>query len=505
MESSTATNRSSMTIQIKLLLLAAASVSLALVVITTHFVLDGVSLLRLSKVQQLRSLAQIMASSSTAAVDFNDQKVAENLLGAFRVEPSVRAAGLFNANGQFVGGYPQSETARLYLGNQTQVIPQTELTEVILEPILKDGEHIGDLRIYANFSGVRQAIRELVQRAALVGVASLLAAILLALILQRGISTPIHDLAAVANKVTERGDYSLRVNIKSTGEIQDLISAFNGMLAQVEQSKEELQQANSLLEHRVLERTMELERACEVAEQASRTKSEFLANMSHEIRTPLNAILGFADLLKRGWNQNEAEREDMLRTIHYSGRHLLGLINDILDISKIESGRMEVDVRPESPHKLLSETVSLMRVPFREKGLSLEYHWISDVPEVVFTDGPRVRQIVVNLLSNALKFTSNGGVEIIVRVDKPGRKYVLIIEVVDSGIGIDQAKLAAIFDPFVQADSSVTRHYGGTGLGLAISRRLARLLGGDLTVESRMGEGSTFRLTVAAGDLDSGS
>jgi two-component system, sensor histidine kinase and response regulator len=244
-----------------------------------------------------------------------------------------------------------------------------------------------------------------------------------------------------------------------------------------------------------------LRSAKDAAEIANHAKTAFLANMSHEIRTPLNGILGFTEVLIDRLDGDREERRDQLQTIRDSGRHLLSLINDVLDLSKIESGQMDVEMVRCSPHEIIAEVISILRVRAQERGISLEYFWKSAVPETIGTDPARLRQILMNLIGNAVKFTEVGSVQVAVRLIADGSPRI-VVDVIDTGVGIPGESIERIFDPFVQADSSITRRFGGTGLGLSISRRFARLLGGDLTVESQPGRGSIFTATIAVGSLE---
>src|SRR5262245_50545746 len=235
---------------------------------------------------------------------------------------------------------------------------------------------------------------------------------------------------------------------------------------------------------------------------ASRAKSEFLTNMSHELRTPLTAILGFTDVLLEEQELSPAERVTRVQTIRRNGQHLLDLINDILDLSKIEAGKMEVERLAVSPARILSDVAALLEVRADARNLRLSVAFEGAFPTTIRTDATRLRQILINLVGNAIKFTEMGSVTVTARlVADELAQAKLQFDVADTGIGMTSAQIDCLFEPFTQADASCSRTYGGTGLGLAISRRLARMLGGDISVTSTPGAGSIFRLEIAAGPV----
>src|ERR1035437_8416900 len=436
---------------------------------------------------------------------FDDKSGANDILQKLENIPSIIYGAAFVPDGTIYAKYSSSASIDS-LKSLSEILRLSENKNEILitEPVRSNGEILGSVVLIASTSTIHEKTKEHIGSVLIILVISIFLAILLAFWLERIISGPILRLASVTRNIQETLDYSVRVKKESYDETGMLYDGFNDMLQSIESKKierdiaqEKLQEERELLEIRVLERTKELNAAKEKAEESDKLKSAFLANMSHEIRTPLNAILGFSALIRDSSSTVE-ELEEYYKMMETSGNDLLNLIDDILDISRIEANQIKINLKETSITKLAEEVFSTFKQSLYTENPNNPVAPLFVAPRVkadfvLNTDPFRLKQILLDILNNAIKFTSEGFIEFCYSPNEA--KTHLVFYIKDTGIGIAKNQQEKIFERFTKVADIKTKHYRGTGLGLSIALKLTQLLNGEINVESELNVGTVFYIS----------
>jgi signal transduction histidine kinase/DNA-binding response OmpR family regulator len=464
--------------------------------------------------QEIRSRlekTQFLLGDNLAPLLEQNPEATDLPLRSLGVDSQIAAAAVFTPDGKMLARYiragahevipPPPKSFSPLLGNRRAVVWSTISSST--------GKPLGLLYLKAEESEAdRERVAQLLRGSLIIFSVAAFLAIAVAFRLGGRFTQPITELAQVSSSVQRTHDYSERVQSTASGEIGELIESFNAMLDTIETktseleqaretaegAKEQLEEVNRTLEARVEDRTKLLAKAVKDAEEASKAKSSFLAKMSHELRTPLNAIIGYSEILHEDAmdDGNTRTAEDLDKVLN-AARHLLGLINDVLDISKIEAGKMELYIESFEVGKLVNEVIATASPLISKKGNTLALDCPPDIGSM-HADATKVRQMLLNLLSNASKFTEKGTITL--KVTRNPEEGTLHFAVMDTGIGMTPEQLGRLFQAFSQADASTTSKYGGTGLGLAISKQFAQMMNGDITVTSDAGVGSTFTIRL---------
>lgn len=488
--------------------------AVTLLSIITGFTLEIFSTIRAAEKELTDNAilnAKVTADNLIFPILFDDNAGANNTLSKLENTPAIVYGAVFTPNDTIYAGYKSSPTLKSF-DTSSEMMAFAEASKMILitAPIRSENEIIGNLILVASLDSIRQKTKDHINSILIILAISIIMAILLAFWLERIISGPILRLASVTRKIQETLDYSVRVEKEALDETGILYDGFNDMLQSIESRRKErdlaekrLQEERENLEIRVIERTKELNDAKEKAEESDKLKSAFLANMSHEIRTPLNAILGFSALI-RDPSSTPEEMDEYYKMMESSGNDLIKLIDDILDISRIEANQIKIQFVKTQVAGLSEEVFTIFKQSLYLENPANPVIPVFVIPEkkdqyVLDTDPLRLKQILLNLLNNAIKFTSSGTIEFGYFPDET--KSHIIFYVKDTGIGIAKDQQKKIFDRFTKVADIKTKHYRGTGLGLSIALKLTQLLNGEIRVESELNVGSVFYLTFPLSDV----
>ncbi len=453
--------------------------------------------------QDLTMLGRVLAENSAAAVVFEDRESALKLLTSLRSYTSIDAAALYPAEqAEPLAAWPADHAvpADLLPSGVDELVQLRDEHYLTRMPISVSGQHIGALILVSNLREWHILKRRILNLLLVMALGFAILTVLVSYWMKRHIIRPVLLLADWAMQVSRHKNFNSQAPKRNEDEIGHLADSLNVMLDELAK-QQGIVSLNATLEREIQERKeveQDLINTRNQAEEASRAKSRFLANMSHELRTPLNAIIGYSEMIQEMVSENDfdtAELIDDTGKINSAGRHLLSLINDILDISKIEAGKMQLSIEAFNLDALVEDVISTLKplADARSNQLRIQY---SEPAGTVQGDPVKLRQVLFNLVSNAVKFTEAGRVEVHYGREQQGSENLIVFKVRDTGIGMNPEGIKELFQPFSQADASTTRRFGGTGLGLAISRSYVTMLNGTISVTSQEGKGSEFVVTL---------
>lgn len=507
-----------LSIKTKLTLAIMLSSAVLLIIISSIVLIAEIYTSRTTLTHELQILANTLSANSRQSLVLDKYSKVDALLASLIHQDNIHAAYFFDSGGVPVAEYLQQHDSQFVFqalqsdfNNAHKLFWTASSTEhrlfsimhlSLFTPVFYQGKLIGTLyllsdlsRLYGHLSGVAFAITLSVLLMTFLSW-------LLAGYLQKPVSVPLLQLAGLMEDVSESKNYSIRAERRSRDEVGILVDGFNRMLEQIELHQASLAGHQIYLEQTVAERTAELrtavrnlEQARQQADAANEAKSHFLSRMTHELRTPLIGVLGMNELLAR--TSLSGQQQVLVDTVQKSGEQLLHLISDVLDFSRIEAGKLQLESNPFELHQVFADTVELLAPQAQEKGLLLVFNLPLNATWTVSADEIRIRQILMNLIGNAIKFTSTGSITVSLNcTQQSDSSGTFVFEVTDTGAGMTKEVKQQIFDVFYQADSSGSGTRSGTGLGLAIVKQLVDLMDGTLNLFSTPGQGSKFQVTV---------